>query len=236
MLNHVSVHSSLGFSGLAGRRAVRDRLEFRGARAVGHSILFVCTANVCRSPMMEFEFRRLVDASARSGVWRVASAGTHVGNAHDVCSEVSWAFRNEEKLVDTVEIRRPQPVTVEVLESHELVITASLAERAAIARILPSARSRTFTLREALALSRTPTWSGASLSELSSELDSHRGKGVLPVAKSNRFWFRGVHPLDIPDVHSSHALRHRRTLASTRQLVRALEQRLVAGLELGREG
>jgi protein-tyrosine phosphatase len=41
------------------------------------SILFVCTANICRSPMAEGVFRKLLSEAGRAGDFQVDSAGTH---------------------------------------------------------------------------------------------------------------------------------------------------------------
>ncbi|MBS1249482.1 MAG: Protein-arginine-phosphatase [Chloroflexi bacterium] len=40
------------------------------------SVLFVCTANIIRSPMAEALFRRQVGEGGHGRVWRVSSAGT----------------------------------------------------------------------------------------------------------------------------------------------------------------
>jgi protein-tyrosine phosphatase len=41
------------------------------------SILFVCTANICRSPMAEGVFRKMLADAGRDGEFEVDSAGTH---------------------------------------------------------------------------------------------------------------------------------------------------------------
>ena len=41
------------------------------------SILFVCTANICRSPMAEGVLRKLVAEAAREADFEIDSAGTH---------------------------------------------------------------------------------------------------------------------------------------------------------------
>lgn len=49
-------------------------------------ILFVCTGNICRSPMAEGIFRRDVDESGQGAFFTIDSAGTHgyhVGEAPD---------------------------------------------------------------------------------------------------------------------------------------------------------
>ena len=40
------------------------------------AVLFVCTANICRSPMAEVLFRAWLRRAAVPGKWVVASAGT----------------------------------------------------------------------------------------------------------------------------------------------------------------
>ena len=44
---------------------------------MGHAVLFVCTANICRSPMAEGALRKRLQRSGRADSVRVASAGTH---------------------------------------------------------------------------------------------------------------------------------------------------------------
>jgi len=41
------------------------------------SILFVCTANICRSPTAEGVFRKLLAEAGREGDFEIDSAGTH---------------------------------------------------------------------------------------------------------------------------------------------------------------
>ena len=53
------------------------------------SLLFVCTGNICRSPMAEGVFRHLLDREGLSDRFRVDSAGTdgwHVGESPDIRS------------------------------------------------------------------------------------------------------------------------------------------------------
>jgi protein-tyrosine phosphatase len=54
--------------------------------AMTYRICFVCTGNICRSPMAEVVLRRLVDEAGLSGQVEVDSAGTgrwHVGEGAD---------------------------------------------------------------------------------------------------------------------------------------------------------
>jgi protein-tyrosine phosphatase len=113
-------------------------------------LLFVCTGNICRSPMAE----RLAAAAlatrlgAEASQVLVHSAGTwgHEGSpmepfALDTLARLgvdhasSGAFRARE-------------LTAEMVESADLVLVASREHRAAVVTMVPRAAARTFTLRE----------------------------------------------------------------------------------------
>jgi protein-tyrosine phosphatase len=48
-----------------------------GARATPYRVLFVCSGNICRSPLGEAIFRHLAAESGQDGRFEVDSAGTH---------------------------------------------------------------------------------------------------------------------------------------------------------------
>lgn len=51
-----------------------------------HSVLFVCLGNICRSPMTEIIFKKMVEEHGVSGDWLIDSAGTagyHTGDSPD---------------------------------------------------------------------------------------------------------------------------------------------------------
>jgi protein-tyrosine phosphatase len=110
-------------------------------------ILFVCYANLCRSPVAErlaraLLSRRIGDAAGRLPI---GSAGTHaraglpmhpyamsviVERGGDAC-----AFHS-------------RPLARDLIAAAGLVLTAGRAERAACATLLPGAVGRTFTVRQ----------------------------------------------------------------------------------------
>ncbi|MDX6201938.1 MAG: low molecular weight protein-tyrosine phosphatase [Frankiales bacterium] len=119
-------------------------------RAGTFELLFVCTGNICRSPMAE----RLAAAALATRLGAdasrvlVHSAGTwgHEGSPMEpfaldtlarlgLDAESSGAFRARE-------------LTAEMVQSADLVLVASREHRAAVVTLVPRAASRTFTLRE----------------------------------------------------------------------------------------
>jgi protein-tyrosine phosphatase len=59
------------------------------------SVLFVCTANICRSPVAEVLFRAWLEQQAVPGEWQVSSAGTwaQAGSAASLYSQQMAAQR-----------------------------------------------------------------------------------------------------------------------------------------------
>lgn len=199
-----------------------------GGNHVEKRLLFVCAANVCRSPLMQFEFSGLVAADGGSGEWRLQSAGAHVAGSLPVCSVVDEILVRDGVAHDDVAAHRSRQIDADLIEDADLVITASLAERAVVARLVPTARERTFTLREANVLSADVT-GAASLDELAVELNKRRAYGLLPTARTG--WsFGRPHPLDIPDDHGSRAPKHAGTLSAARAYIRTFHTQLSRAL------
>lgn len=115
------------------------------------TILVVCTGNIRRSPAVEVMLREGVgpiSGVARHGI-SVISAGTEalVGYEMDpvIAAEVAAAG---------VRLSRHEAygLTVEDIEASDLIITAERSHRREVARLVPSAVTRTFTLVEIAAL------------------------------------------------------------------------------------
>jgi glycine hydroxymethyltransferase len=113
----------------------------RGAHIV-KSVLFVCTGNICRSPIAEGLFRRLL--GNRKDI-EVASAGVHAVRgqppslyAVEVCEE------------DGVDIRnlRSQPLTAALVDQATHIFAMTGAHVETIHMLFPHGAEKTFLLRE----------------------------------------------------------------------------------------
>ena len=110
-------------------------------------LLFVCTGNICRSPMAELmaanELRRRLGERASSV--RVHSAGTHglVGNAIE-------RFAGRELMTYGVRAAtfRARRLAQEMISDADLILTATRMHRAAVVTQVPDAAQVTFTIIE----------------------------------------------------------------------------------------
>ena len=107
-------------------------------------VLVVCTGNLCRSPLVAALLQREVDQAGLPAL--VGSAGT------------SAPFRRAPdrrllKVADELDLdlrdHRSQPITLEQLQTADLVLTMTAAHRREIAARLPDVDARTSPLRAA---------------------------------------------------------------------------------------
>jgi sulfate adenylyltransferase len=103
-------------------------------------VLFVCTANICRSAYAEVMARHLL--GGRRSV-EVASAGVHGFVDHPV--EEEMAAQLAARGVDSAAFRSRR-LTMDMVDRADLVLTAELSHRSFILDERPAAFRRTFTL------------------------------------------------------------------------------------------
>ena len=111
-------------------------------------VLVVCTANVCRSCTASSLLRHRLVAEGLAPV--VGSAGVRAVAGAPPCRTMVALLEERDLAVDAAGGARS--ITRELLQDQDLVLVLERPHRAALARILPSGRARTFTLLEAAAL------------------------------------------------------------------------------------
>lgn len=149
------------------------------------TILAVCTANICRSPVMEILFRHRLDPAR----FEVASAGVRGWNAAPVDSMVVLELARLGCDATGFESRE---LGVHHIDQADLVLTAAREHRVAVLAMTPRALRKTFTLREFAALLEESD--AESLEDLVA--DSSRRRSTAPSDVDVRDPFRAQ-----PEVH-----------------------------------
>lgn len=188
------------------------------------SVLAVCAANVCRSPVISFLMAREFSALGAPEGSAFASAGASARGGVAVCHTMRSRLAERAGWSDFAAEYRSVRLVPEHIDAAELILTATAAERGAVALMRPSARTRTFTLLEAAALAEHAASErvAAAASDLSALADlMNAQRGLVEPPKPSRWRRPGPESVfDIPDAHTSRA-RHERVLrtvemASTR--------------------
>ncbi len=108
-------------------------------------ILFVCTGNICRSPMAAALLRARLEADGRAGEYRVLSAGTWAeeGRPASHYARVVMAERG----IDLSD-HRAREVTWQMMREADLVLVMTRAHREALQAEFPEAASKIYLLSE----------------------------------------------------------------------------------------
>lgn len=102
-------------------------------------VLFVCTANICRSAYMELLARHRLGPDSTV---TVASAGTHGFRDKPMDRTMAATLAGE---VDTTAFRS-RPLTIRLVDEADLVLTADRAHRQFVLEEHPAAFRKVFTL------------------------------------------------------------------------------------------
>jgi RpiB/LacA/LacB family sugar-phosphate isomerase len=106
------------------------------------TILFICTGNVCRSPMAEALFRRAVSGR---GEFRVISAGIGAVDGQPPTPHSERAMR---ELGVDISAQRSRMLTAELVRSADLILGMTHSHVDTVALLYPPAAEKTFLLRE----------------------------------------------------------------------------------------
>lgn len=143
---------------------------------VGFGVLFVCTGNICRSPIAERLLRSRLDGVAGAAEVSLSSAGTMGLTGRPMDASSATALR---ELGGDSAGHVAQRLTPALVKEADLILTAESVHRSAIVRAEPMTFRRAFTIREFGRLGATLGAAGAtteqSLRERVSEVADQRG-------------------------------------------------------------
>ena len=186
-----------------GRQPTPDRI--RASHTNRFTILTVCTANICRSPLSELLLRRELDTS----VYEVGSAGIH-----------GFTDRPMDEHAATQAVRfgaepgyfKSRAITADMIDVSGLILTATRDHRSSVLSLVPTALRRSFTLLEFAQL--VTDQPADSIDDL--------------IANACRLRSRATGVLDIEDPYRRGELVHQqvaeRIVAAVRQISVALDQ------------
>lgn len=168
-------------------------------------MLFVCDANVCRSPGAQLVVATRFDADEAFRRVPVASAGVRAGDEPVGACPLVLELRDDAAWRERAALHRSRPLDEGAVRSAALILTAARSSRGAVAALVPDARRRLFTMREALWLAegypRDPQVAGTeAVAAFAAHLDRRRGLRPMPAAR-RRVWRRPDDPAEIADGH-----------------------------------
>ncbi len=109
------------------------------------SILFVCTANICRSPMAEGLMRKKIAQEPDASQWQIASAGTWASEGLPASENSRLAML--ERGID-ISKHKSQCVTVQVMRAYDLILTMEQGHKEALRVEFPDQAKQIFLLSE----------------------------------------------------------------------------------------
>lgn len=118
----------------------------RRPRHRANALLFVCTANVSRSPFAELVLRRRLGAPTS---WIISSAGVPGTDRWVMDPQMSEMAQERGVPRPWCEAHRSRSVDPQMLLEHDLIITMEKRHRDAVLDLEPRVHSRVFTLAQA---------------------------------------------------------------------------------------
>jgi protein-tyrosine phosphatase len=171
------------------------------------TLLVVCTANVCRSPLAARTLDLALRGSALAGV-SVTSAGTRALEGEAMCPVSAEDLPADDR--GYAAEHRARQLTGDLVREAGLVLTMERAHRSTAVQAAPGSQAKVFTLREAEALlgvlAERDGEPPADLAALAKALHSVRGLAPLvPTEPGKRHWWsRPVEPEDPMTIEDGH--------------------------------
>ena len=113
------------------------------------SILFVCTANICRSPLALALFKQKILNEPDASQWKLDSAGTWAPEGEPASGKSQFLLG--QKGIN-IQDHRSKIVNIEMLSSFNLILTMERGHKEALQNEFPAIKSKVFMLSEMIGL------------------------------------------------------------------------------------
>lgn len=107
------------------------------------SLIFICTGNICRSPMAEYMLRSMIDKDSE---WIVESAGLLAANGVPASSAAIQVLEEDEGI--DLRPHRSRMLTPEMVADADMLVCMSPTHRSHILHLVPSASEKTHLLTD----------------------------------------------------------------------------------------
>jgi sulfate adenylyltransferase len=142
----IEVAPAPGPSTTTGTAEGERREDGARAGASAHlSVLFVSTAGICRSPYMELRAGTLLHPDDPATI-ELASAGTHGFHHRAVDATMAAVLDDRGVTGERTAAFRSRPLTRDLIEAADLVLTAETSNRAFVLEEVPNALPKVFTI------------------------------------------------------------------------------------------
>ena len=108
-------------------------------------IMFVCTGNICRSPMGHYYLQKLVNEAGLENDYLISSCGTYANNGE---SSTINAIESMKKYGVDMNKHRATNIANTDIEDYDLVICLTLTHKASVLEYSPKLKGKVFTLKE----------------------------------------------------------------------------------------
>lgn len=110
-----------------------------------YRILFVCTGNICRSPMAEYLLKNLIKREYLKKLAEVESAGTGALENHPVAEFTATVCK---KFGIDPTLHRARSITLDMVSTADLILCMALSNKLDLVKIFPHFQNKIFLLKQ----------------------------------------------------------------------------------------